>query len=117
MKASLLVMFLALLATGCSDIESLSSTETVDSTEVTAYANASVSAAGLLSAFYGLDDAIPFLASYRICGEFGRKDGMPVIFATEVDTASVKAGGFSVELADSQKVEDLNTFTSITVSQ
>ena len=37
--------------------------------------------------FTGLDDAIPFLASYRICGSLGNSDGMPVIFSKEVDIA------------------------------
>ena len=105
MKAirSMTLILLALTA-GCSDIDRLANTDSGDTTAASAYPDAEISTAGLLSAFYGLDDAIPFIASYRICGEFGHSDGMPAIFATEVDTSTVEAGDFLVTLADGQEV-------------
>ena len=71
---------------------------------MTSYPEASNGEGSLVSAFYGLDDAIPFFASYRICGEFGRQDGMPVIFSKEVDIKTLEAGDFQVTLADGQKI-------------
>ncbi|MEL6169277.1 MAG: hypothetical protein AAFR35_11330 [Pseudomonadota bacterium] len=55
--------------------------------------------AELLSAFFGLDNGLPRLASRAICrGAFG-KDGMPVIFSTEIDHATMQAGDFRVTTA------------------
>jgi len=51
--------------------------------------------AELFSAFFGLDDSLPFVAN-RIClGGWG-KDGMPVIFSTEIDHTTMQAGDFTV---------------------
>jgi hypothetical protein len=109
--------------TGCDGISQLANTEQSDTTELTAYSNAAVDQGGLYSAFYGLDDGIPFLASFRICRGFGHQDGMPVIFEKEVDTQTVQAGDFLVTLADGQKIsvacatpapaEDLGEFRTI----
>ncbi len=101
-KAPLLLVLL--MISGCSGIGDLSNSEQSDSTEVAAYPNASKAGASLLSAFYGLDDAIPLLASYRICGDFGHQDGMPVIFAKELDLATLQAGDFRVTLADGNQI-------------
>ena len=55
--------------------------------------------AELLSAFFGLDNGLPRLASRAICrGAFG-KDGMPVIFSTEIDHTTMQAGDFRVTTA------------------
>lgn len=55
--------------------------------------------AGLLSAFFGLDNGLPRLASRAICrGAFGM-DGMPVIFSTEIDHTTLQAGDFRVTTA------------------
>lgn len=89
---------------GCSDVAGLSSTGQIDTTDPASFPGAEPHNAPLLSAFYGLDDAIPFLASFRICGEFGHKDGMPAIFPTEVDLETLQAGDFLVTLADGQTV-------------
>lgn len=99
----ILVVFMSMLA-GCDGISNLASTEPNDTTQVSAYADAQTQGADLHSAFYGLDDAIPFLASYRICSEFGHKDGMPVIFSAEVDLQTLQAGDFLVHLSDGTQV-------------
>ena len=109
---------------GCADgIADLSSTAQSDTTDMSAHPNTTGAGAALLSAFYGLDDAIPFLASYRICREFGHQDGMPVIFSKEVDINTLEAGDFRVTLADGQTVtpgcvtpapaEDIGEFRTI----
>lgn len=55
--------------------------------------------AGILSAFFGLDNGLPRLASRAICrGAFGM-DGMPVIFSTEIDHTTLQAGDFRVTTA------------------
>ncbi|MEM1352698.1 MAG: hypothetical protein AAGF27_10145 [Pseudomonadota bacterium] len=51
-------------------------------------------AAGLLSAFHGLD-ALPRLSNVICRGSAGRT-GMPVIFSTEIDIATMQAGDFQV---------------------
>jgi len=51
--------------------------------------------AELLSAFFGLDNALPFL-SRLICRGAPGKDGMPVIFSTEIDHSTLQAGDFQV---------------------
>jgi len=47
----------------------------------------------LLSAFFGLDNALPMVA-HRICLGGAGKDGMPVITSKEVDHKSLQAGDF-----------------------
>ena len=54
--------------------------------------------ADLLSAFFGLDDALPRLARL-ICRGAPGKDGMPVIFSTEIDHTTMQAGDFRVTTA------------------
>ena len=46
----------------------------------------------LLSAFFGLDNGLPRQSSLRLCRGAGNADGMPVIFAHEVDTQTLQAG-------------------------
>jgi hypothetical protein len=52
----------------------------------------------LLSAYFGLDDALP-LATNAICRGGAGQDGMPVVFAAEVDAASVQPEDFAVATA------------------
>lgn len=54
--------------------------------------------AELLSAFFGLDNALPWL-SRLICRGAPGKDGMPVIFSTEIDHTTLQAGDFRVTTA------------------
>ncbi|MEM7099270.1 MAG: hypothetical protein AAF541_13490 [Pseudomonadota bacterium] len=104
MRFGRLALFVSWLALGgCSDgISKLASTQQTDATDMSSFPAASNAGATLLSAFFGLDDAIPFLASYRICREFGHQDGMPVIFSKEIDINTLQAGDFQVALADDQ---------------
>lgn len=60
--------------------------------------------AGLLSAFFGLDNALPLL-SRLICRGAPRKDGMPVIFSTEIDHTTMQAGDFRVTTASGRTGE------------
>ena len=98
-----LLMSVALLS-GCGAVSEQANTEQEDTTVLSSYTEASEQQATLYSAFYGLDDAIPFIASYRICGEFGHKDGMPVIFSKEIDLKTLQAGDFLVHLSDGSQV-------------
>ena len=54
--------------------------------------------AELLSAFFGLDNALPRL-SRLICRGAPGLDGMPVIFSTEIDHSTMQAGDFRVTTA------------------
>lgn len=54
--------------------------------------------ADLLSAFFGLDNALP-RASRLICRGAPGKDGMPVIFSAEIDHTTMQAGDFQVTTA------------------
>ena len=94
------------LTSGCSDsIQNMANTEASDLTDVGAYLKAGNESDGLISAFYGLDDSIPTLATYRLCGTFGvRGDGMPVIFSEQVDITTLEAGDFQVTLENGTKV-------------
>ena len=58
--------------------------------------------AELLSAFFGLDNALPRL-SRLICRGAPGKDGMPVIFSTEIDHSTMQAGDFRVTTASGAK--------------
>ena len=48
--------------------------------------------AELLSAFFGLDDAIPAEVNGRLCQDRSDTDGMPLIFSDEVDLETLQAG-------------------------
>ena len=53
--------------------------------------------AGLISAFFGLDNALPERATDQVaCDGAGGKDGMPVIFSHEVDIKTLEPGDFRV---------------------
>lgn len=54
--------------------------------------------ATLLSAFFGLDNKL-FQVSNLICNGAAGKDGMPVIFSTEIDHRTMQAGDFKVTTA------------------
>ena len=102
-----LCLSISLVASGCEWIErirgaerlrAMANAEQQDTTEtsVTARQDASGRQATLLSAFYGLDDALPPLTDRVFCDGAGGKDGMPVIFSHEIDLASMQAGDFRV---------------------
>jgi hypothetical protein len=56
----------------------------------------------LLSAFFGLDNSLPFVA-HRICLGGGGQDGMPVITSSEVDHTTLQAGDFRVVKASGEE--------------
>lgn len=60
--------------------------------------------AELLSAFFGLDNALP-RAARLICRGAPGKDGMPVIFSTEIDHTTLQAGDFRVTTASGARGE------------
>lgn len=94
-------------ALGCSGILGQSNSDPNDTTETTVApgGGAPGSSVSLLSAFYGLDDALPPLARFLVCdGSFG-SDGMPVVFSREVDVETVQAGDFRVVFADGRAGE------------
>jgi hypothetical protein len=64
----------------------------------------------LLSAFFGLDNGLPFQANLGICRGAGNADGMPVIFAHEVDVNTLQAGDFRV-VTQSGKVGEIYCVT------
>ncbi len=97
------LLFLPLLfAVGCSGVFDLSNAEPQDTTETTvAPPDAALdSEVSLLSAFYGLDDALPPLAGLLVCRGARGDDGMPVIFSKELDLETLQAGDFRVVLED-----------------
>ena len=103
-NAAGLLLVVLIGQSGCSGISELADTQQSDSTVLEHYPDLQARPAPLLSAFYGLDDAVPFFGSYRICGEFGHRDGMPVVFSSEVDTDTVQAGDFLVTLSDGEQI-------------
>ena len=64
----------------------------------------------VLSAFYGLDNGLPFSSNVGICRGGGKADGMPVIFDHEVDVKSMQAGDFRV-VTKSGKVGEVTCVT------
>lgn len=90
----------------------LSSAEQVDTTEteVSATLHRDGRKASLISAFYGLDDALPRAADRGIWPGAGGTDGMPVIFSHEVDVKTLQAGDFRVTTA-SGKIGDILAVT------
>ena len=53
----------------------------------------------LLSAFFGLDNALPAPANFRLCLGAAGRDGMPVVFSHEVDVQTLEPGDFRVTTA------------------
>ncbi|MEO0342196.1 MAG: hypothetical protein AAF198_02040 [Pseudomonadota bacterium] len=79
-------------------------------TDVTARVDASGREAGLVTAFFGLDNALPKFSSWAVCKGSGGKDGMPIIFSHEVDPATIEPGDIKVTTA-SGAVGDLECLT------
>ncbi len=53
----------------------------------------------VVSAFFGLDDALPRISNRFVCKGAGGADGMPVIFSHEVDHKTLEPGDFRVVTA------------------
>ena len=54
------------------------------------------STAQLLSAFFGLDSALPSRLNWFSNQKFGGKDGMPVVFSHELDFGTLQAGDIRI---------------------
>lgn len=108
-----------IIVVGCSAIEQgrlireyepvLSNASPVDTTvtNVTANRDSRGRQAGLISAFYGLDDALPKVADRGIWPGAGGTDGMPVIFSHEIDYKTMQVGDFRVTAASGKVGEIL----------
>eukprot|EP00439_Symbiodinium_sp_Y106_P089858 s1_g2394.t1 len=94
MRASLVSNFYYALAYERT-LDAYSQADTTE-TDVTNTIAADGSDAALLSAFFGLDDALPALAGLVICEGANGKDGMPIIFSQEVDPATLEPGDIKV---------------------
>lgn len=79
-------------------------------TDTTAADNMIRAQGQVLSAFYGLDNGLPFSSNVGICRGGGKADGMPVIFDHEVDVKSMQAGDFRV-MTKSGKVGEVTCVT------
>ena len=77
-------------AAGCAG---RSNSEPADATETTIAPDPE--AAYLLSALYGVDDALPLPASWLVCTGERVDDGMPVVFSRVVDLATRRPATFS----------------------
>ncbi|MBM0745089.1 hypothetical protein JOY44_26595 (plasmid) [Phormidium sp. CLA17] len=69
----------------------------------------------LLSAFFGLDNGLPFSTNIGICPGGGKADGMPIIFDHEVDSRTLQAGDFRVvtQLGKVAKITCVTMFPAI----
>lgn len=77
-------------------LDSYSQNDTTE-TEVTNTRHEDGSDAKLISAFFGLDNALPKRVADRvICKGAGGADGMPVIFSHEIDNTTLEPGDFRV---------------------
>ncbi|MEO1151785.1 MAG: hypothetical protein AAFW83_12475 [Pseudomonadota bacterium] len=109
-----LICFSALVLVGCEDAplrgaadianytRSLDAYAQTDKTEtdVTNTRHADGRDASLISAFFGLDNALPERVTDRVaCDGAGGKDGMPVIFSHEIDIKTLEPGDFRVTTA------------------
>jgi len=122
MKSYLLAFTLYGLIFSCGEVEqmqlirsyepTLTNASPVDTTvtDVIAKVDAQGREATLLSAFFGLDNALGAGADQVICEGAGNADGMPVIFSQEIDHKTMQAGDFRVTTA-SGKVGEITCVT------
>ncbi len=122
MKPLNLLLLFTLVITSCTTLQNYRAarayeTKLADSsakdntvTSVTARRDSQNREARLLSAFFGLDDALPKLSKYVICEGADGNDGMPVIFSHEIDVSTMQAGDFKVTTA-SGKVGNITCVT------
>jgi hypothetical protein len=68
-------------------------------TNVTARTDARGREAGLVSAFFGLDNGLPHMFGLAACRGAGGLDGMPVIFSHEVDIRTLEPGDLRITTA------------------
>ncbi len=99
---------LCLLSTACTSFQRIASLRTYQNptadsspldttvTDVTVKRDHRGRPANILSAFYGLDDALPRAANKGIGEGASGADGMPAIFSHEIDPQSLQAGDFRI---------------------
>lgn len=86
----------AVLISGCAAAPGVTSRSLQDQTaDMSLPTEADGDTARLISAFFGLDNALPGRANL-ICRGAAGQDGMPVIFSTEIDVDTLEAGDFEV---------------------
>ncbi|MEO1660314.1 MAG: hypothetical protein AAFR51_04955 [Pseudomonadota bacterium] len=77
-------------------LDTYAQTDTTE-TAITTRRHADGRDAGLIWAYFGLDDALPERITDRVaCEGAGGADGMPVIFSHEVDIATLEPGDFKI---------------------
>jgi hypothetical protein len=115
----ILVSLLCFIIAGCRAVERyrlirsyepvLTNTSSTDTTvtNVTANRDNYGRQVGLISAFYGLDDALPKAADQGIWPDAGGTDGMPIIFSHEIDYETMQPGDFRVTTASGKVGEIL----------
>lgn len=95
-RRGLLLCAVASALYGCAAGPGITSREALDQTPDSGFTSqVNDPSVTLLSAFFGLDNALPRRANL-ICRGAAGLDGMPVIFSTEVDPDTVQAGDFEV---------------------
>ena len=118
---SLVLVFATVTFTGCGWVDAMkesgrlramsdSTPEDTTVTDVVASVDVTGRQASLLSAFFGLDDALPRFASRVFCSGAAGKDGMPVVFSHEIDVETLQAGDFRV-VAESGTVGEITCVT------
>ena len=102
MKPNLIMLvFLSILAAGCSDAIRLANYDLEDSPDDSALAQGATAAAPeLLSAFFGLNSEAPLMANFFVCRGTRGRDASPVVFPTELNLDTLQAGDFKVVRAD-----------------
>lgn len=81
---------------GCATSSMVTNTELTDNTvDARLPKKSGARTASLLSAFFGLDNSLPFGAN-GICRGAAGRDGMPVIFSSEINPVTMQAGDFRV---------------------
>lgn len=97
---------------GCNPVSRPADRYPADATQqdTTSTAGATYAAGHLLSAFFGLDNGLPRQSNQGICQGAGNADGMPVIFAQEVEVSTLQAGDFRV-VTQSGKVGEIACVT------
>lgn len=88
MRPIVLVLLFALSISGCAPRADLP-TPTLDR-------DVEGRAPTLLSAFFGLDDALPPPADFRLCLGASGRDGLPLVFSHQIDASSLQREDFLV---------------------
>ena len=119
--STLALLMICLVLSGCTGIENVnqanrlrdmadSTQQDTTTTDVIATKDVNGRKTTLLSAFFGLDDALPSNSERGLCRGAAGKDGMPVVFSHEIDVETMQAGDFRVVTA-SGKVGEITCVT------